>query len=81
MSNYLINQFEYLFGEDQGRYLIEIEKNNLDGVKKILDAASVHYDELGLIIENDIIIDKKTKVTIDELSTSNTNWLNNFMNK
>ena len=24
--NYLINQFEYLFGEDQGRYIIEISK-------------------------------------------------------
>ena len=27
--NYLINQFEYLFGEDQGRYIVEIDKNNL----------------------------------------------------
>ena len=27
--NYLINQFEYLFGEDQGRYIIEISKNDL----------------------------------------------------
>ena len=25
--NYLINQFEYLFGEDQGRYIIEISKD------------------------------------------------------
>ena len=24
--NYLINQFEYLFGEDQGRYIVEIKK-------------------------------------------------------
>ena len=24
--NYLIQQFEYLFAEDQGRYIIEIEK-------------------------------------------------------
>ena len=28
-SNYLINQFEYLFGEDQGRYIIEISKDDL----------------------------------------------------
>ena len=26
--NYLINQFEYLFGEDQGRYIIEISKDD-----------------------------------------------------
>ena len=34
--NYLINQFEYLFGEDQGRYIIEIDKNNFQDVTKIL---------------------------------------------
>ena len=27
--NYLINQFEYLFGEDQGRYIIEITKDDI----------------------------------------------------
>ena len=32
--NYLINKFEYLFGEDQGRYIIEIDKNNLKDVLK-----------------------------------------------
>ena len=29
---YLINKFEYLFGEDQGRYIIEIEENNFKNV-------------------------------------------------
>ena len=31
--------------------------------------------------ENDIIIDEKSKVTIDELIISNTNWLPNYMSK
>jgi phosphoribosylformylglycinamidine synthase len=79
--DHLINQFEYLFGEDQGRYIIEIKKENFDKVKEILDKSSVHYDELGIIIEKDIIIDEKSKVSIDELITSNTNWLVNYMNK
>ena len=34
--NYLINQFEYLFGEDQGRYIIEISKDDLESATKIL---------------------------------------------
>ena len=34
--NYLINQFEYLFGEDQGRYIIEIEKDDLKMLLKFL---------------------------------------------
>ena len=56
-----------LFGEDQGRYIIEIEKKNFKKVKKILEKSSVHFDEIGIVTEKDIIIDDKSKVTIDEL--------------
>ena len=79
--NFLINQFEYLFGEDQGRYIVEIEKANFIKVKEILDKSSVHYDELGVIIENEMIIDEKSKVTIDELIVSNKSWLKTYMSK
>jgi len=80
-SNYLINPFEYFFGEDQGRYIIEIEKDNFNNVTKILENNSVHYDDLGTVNENMLIIDKKTKVTIDEMIKSHTNWLTNYMSK
>jgi len=79
--NYLINQFEYLFGEDQGRYIIEIEKDNFDKVKEILTKSSIHYDELGIVTEKDIIIDNKSKVTLDELNESNKTWLIKYMSK
>ena len=79
--NYLINQFEYLFGEDQGRYIIEISKDDLENVTKILDGNSVRFDELGTINENDLIIDNKTKVSIDDLIKSHTTWLTNYMSK
>ena len=79
--NYLINEFEYLFGEDQGRYIIEIEKNNFKNVTEILEKNSVHYDELGTVNENELVINDKSKVTIDELIKSHTNWLTNYMNK
>jgi len=79
--NYLINPFEYFFGEDQGRYIIEIEKINFNNVTKILEKNTVHYDDLGTVNENMLIIDKKSKVTIDELTKSHTNWLTNYMSK
>ena len=79
--NYLINQFEYLFGEDQGRYLIEIDKNNLQDVIKILLENSVHFDELGTVNADNLIIDDKSKVSIDDLIKSHTTWLTNYMNK
>ncbi|MDA9663809.1 phosphoribosylformylglycinamidine synthase subunit PurL [Candidatus Pelagibacter sp.] len=79
--NYLINKFEYLFGEDQGRYLVEINKDNLKDVVKILSENTVHYDEIGTVSDNDLIIDDKSKVSIDDLIKSHTTWLNNYMSK
>ena len=76
---FLINEIEYFFAEDQGRYIIEINPKNLKKVTKILDKNSVHFDELGKIIDKHMIINQKTKVTIDELKSYNTNWLINYM--
>ena len=73
---YLINEIEYYFAEDQGRYIIEVSKNSLKKVTDILSKNAVHFDELGTINEDQLFINEKTKVTIDELRTSNTNWLN-----
>ena len=75
----LINEIEYLFAEDQGRYIIEINQKDLNEVNKILDKNSVYHEELGVIIEKDMIINSKTKVSIDELKSYNTNWLSNYM--
>ena len=78
---YLINEIEYLFAEDQGRYIIEINKKDFKKVADILNKNAVHFDELGTINENELYINDKTKVTIDELSTSNKSWLTNYMSK
>ena len=76
---FLINEIEYFFAEDQGRYLIEINQKDFKEVSKILDKNSVHYDEIGKIIDKDMIIDQKTKLTIDELKSYNTNWFKGYM--
>ena len=79
IPKFLINEIEYFFAEDQGRYIIEVSLEDLKNVTKILDKNSVHYDEIGKIIDKDLIINQKTKVTIDELKSYNTNWLKNYM--
>ncbi|MDB3888138.1 phosphoribosylformylglycinamidine synthase subunit PurL [Candidatus Pelagibacter sp.] len=78
---FLINEIEYYFSEDQGRYIVEIAQNDLKKVADILNKNAVHFDELGTINENQLYINEKTKVTVDELKTSNTNWLINYMSK
>ena len=77
---FLINEIEYYFAEDQGRYIVEISKKDLKKVTDILNKNAVHFDELGVINENSLYINDKTKVPIDELKSSNTNWLTNYMN-
>tara|TARA_A100001234_G_C12465022_1_gene316822 strand:- start:10 stop:699 length:690 start_codon:yes stop_codon:yes gene_type:complete len=76
---YLINEIEYYFSEDQGRYIIEVNKENLKKVTEILNKNAVHFDELGIINEDKLFIDEKSKITIDELISSNTTWLKNYM--
>ena len=78
LKNFL-NEIEFFFAEDQGRYIIEINPKDLKEVTKILDKNSVHHEEIGVITEKDMIINEKTKVTIDELKSYNTNWLTNYM--
>jgi phosphoribosylformylglycinamidine synthase len=78
---FLINEIEYFFSEDQGRYIIEIIKKDYKKVTDILNKNAVHFDELGIINENELYINDRAKVTIDELKTFNTNWLINYMSK
>ena len=78
---YLINEIQYYFAEDQGRYIIEVSHDSLQKVTDILNKNAVHFDELGTINDDQLIIDEKTKVTIDELRTFNTNWLPNYIGK
>ena len=74
-----LSDIEYFFGEDQGRYIIEINPMNLNEVTQILEKNSVHYEELGIIIEKEMILYDKTKVVIDELKSIYTNWFKNYM--
>ncbi|MBD1142803.1 phosphoribosylformylglycinamidine synthase subunit PurL [Pelagibacterales bacterium SAG-MED35] len=76
---FLINEIEYFFAEDQGRYIVEISKKDQKKVLDILNKNAVHYDELGTINENMLFINEKTKVTIDELKGFNTRWLKEYM--
>ena len=56
-----------------------MNKEHLKEVTKILNKNSVHYEEFGIITKNDMIINEKTKLTIDELKSYYTNWLPKYM--
>jgi phosphoribosylformylglycinamidine synthase II len=45
----LSNTMEYYFGEDQGRYLLEIELKNLPKVTKILKENNIFYENIAIV--------------------------------
>ncbi len=77
----LINKFEYYFGEDQGRYIVEIDPKNLSKVEKILRDNLVHFEKIGKVTEENIQIDKEPILHIDELIKSYKDWLKGYMDK
>ena len=77
--NSLLNEFEYFFSEDQGRYIIEISKSDIKKVTSILEKNAVHYDEIGTLVGKSVSFNEKTIVPVDELKSYNNNWLKNYM--
>ena len=69
---------EYFFGEDQGRYLLEIDKKNLDKVKKILKNSNIYYESIGSTQKNYFEIVDEIKCNIKDLYEINNKWYNNY---
>ncbi len=76
----LTNKYEYFFGEDQARYIVEISKDNVQKVIEILNNNSVHYDNLGVIQENHMNFNDDINLPIEELAYTHKYWLKEYMN-
>ena len=69
---------EYFFAEDQGRYLIEIEVDNLKKVESILKKSNIFY-EVVAEVQNDIFeLSKTFSIKTQELNKNNNQWFRTF---
>ena len=73
-----IGRHEYLFGEDQSRYLLEIDKKNKMEVSKLLEESSVYYEIIGKTQKEYLSLDKDFTVKLAELKQDNTFWFKNY---
>ena len=73
-----INLHEYLFGEDQSRYLIEIKEENKDKVSNILKENSIYFEIIGKTQKNSLDINKDLSIKVTELSKLNSFWFKNY---
>ena len=74
----LIDSIEYFFGEDQGRYLIEIDKNNRKKIESLLKENNI-FSEVIAEVQNDIFeIEKTFSINVSDLYNSNNQWYHKF---
>ena len=69
---------EYLFGEDQSRYLIEVNKKNYNEVAKTLTKNSVYYEMIGETQKDSLDLDNEFSIKLPDLRKMNSFWFKNF---
>ena len=74
----LTNLSQYYFGEDQSRYIVEIDSENLKKVEKILENNNVFYENIGSTQRDYFEINGEMKINIKELFKINNQWYNNY---
>ena len=74
----LINLFKYFFGEDQARYIVEIQIQDLPLVEKILKEANIYYENIGFTQEDYFEIEGELKISTKELFKINNQWYNSY---
>jgi phosphoribosylformylglycinamidine synthase II len=74
----LSNLMEYYFGEDQSRYLLEVETRNLQKVKLILNENNIYNEEVATVQKNIFEISGELKISTDDLYKINNAWYNNY---
>ena len=74
----LFNLMEYYFGEDQGRYLLEIEPKNFEKITKILSENNIFNEKVAIVQKNKFEIPGELNINIKDLYNINNTWYNNY---
>ena len=73
-----IDKIKYLFSEDQARYLIEINKKNLEKIKKIANTKNIKIDIIGKTQSEIFEVENDLKISVKELKMKNESWFKNY---
>jgi len=73
-----INLHQYLFGEDQSRYIIEVDDKNINTVNKTLKENNIYFEKIGKTQKDYMQLNKKFKIKISEISKLHKYWFNNY---
>ena len=74
----LSNLFEYFFGEDQSRYIVEIDKKNSLKIERLLKDNNIYFDKIGQTQKEFFELEKDLKISVKELYEINNRWYKEF---
>ena len=69
---------EYFFGEDQGRYILEIDNINISKVEKILKSKNIYYENIGISQKKYFEVEGEIKIDLNVLFNINNKWYNTY---
>ena len=72
------NLFEYFFGEDQSRYILEVDSEKLKKTETILKKNNIFYEKIGKTQKKFFEIEGEMKTDVNDLFNINNQWYNNF---
>ena len=71
---------EYLFGEDQSRYLVEISKDNFGEFMRESEKNNVSVEKIGITQADQFEIKNIGKIKVDDLIQAHESWFKKFTN-
>ncbi|MBA1338433.1 MAG: phosphoribosylformylglycinamidine synthase [Pelagibacterales bacterium] len=69
---------EYFFGEDQSRYIIEVNKKNMPNVTKVLEENSIYYEIIGKTQKDKLKLVNEFDINLQDLKDYNSFWFKNY---
>ena len=74
----LMNLNAYFFGEDQGRYILEIDNKNTGKIENLLKDNNIYYEIIGTTQKKFFEIVGEMKLDINDLFKVSNQWYNNY---
>ena len=74
----LTNPIEYFFGEDQGRYILEVDNSSIKEVEKRLIDNNTYFERIGFTQRDYFEIEKLLKTKVKDLFEINNQWYNKY---
>jgi phosphoribosylformylglycinamidine synthase len=74
-----VEPVETFFGEDQGRYLVAIRRDDLDRVQEMLVEAGIFAPWIGTTGGSAVILGEAKPVPVAKLREAHENWFPAFM--